>query len=50
VSNDGSTDSGSLVRDVAVPRMWGDGAQVVRYGKATLYRCGNLPFGLLVTP
>jgi hypothetical protein len=50
VSNDGSTDSGSLVRDVPVPRMWGDGAQVVRYGKATLYRCGNLPFGLLVTP
>ncbi len=49
VSNDGSQDSGSLVRDVPVPLMWADGGRVVRHGHTWLYRCGDLPFGLLVT-
>lgn len=49
VSNDGSLDSGSLVRDVPVARLWAEGGQALRHGRTTLYRCGNLPFGLLVT-
>jgi hypothetical protein len=49
VSNDDSLDSGALVREVPVPSLWADGGQVVRHGRTSLYRCGDLPFGLLVT-
>lgn len=50
VSNDGVTDTGSLVRDVPVAAMWAapDG-DVVDQGGAVLYRCGDLPLALLVT-
>lgn len=49
VSNDGSQDSGALVRDVPVAQLWAAQGQVVRHGHTTLHRCGDLPFGLLVT-
>lgn len=50
VSNDGSLDSGSLVRDVPVAELWGVGTAVAHRQGATLYRCGSLPLGLLVSP
>lgn len=49
VSNDGSLDSGSLVRTVPVAELWAEGTAVARRQGATLYRCGNLPLGLLVS-